>query len=155
MKKLTMAILLTSPMMANATNYGNPLQGSSAVSNSSSVQVQAQVQNNALDAHSTSNGGNSASNSGGNSISIHGDEAKRIPVATASGSFSNTTAECRYLQANSVQFLFFGGSNTSLVRDLTCTLGANLNAEQKLALCLESADYRKIRKQLGNECEVK
>lgn len=155
MKKLSMAIILTLPIYANATNYGNPLQGSSAVSNSSSVQVQAQVQNNALDAHNSVSGGNSASNSGGNSINVRGDEAKRIPVATASGSFSNTTAECRYLQANSVQFLFFGGSNTSLIRDLTCTLGANLNAEQKLALCLESADYRKIRKQLGNECEIK
>lgn len=154
MKKLTMAILLTLPMMANATGetHFNALQPNISTS---LVQGQAQVQNNAPSIHTNANGGNSASNSGGNTINVHGDEAKRIPVATASGSFSNTTAECRYLQANSVQFLFFGGSNTSMVRDLVCSLGANLNAEQKLALCLESADYRKIRKQLGNECEIK
>lgn len=149
---ILMALLATS---ANATNYGNPLQGSSAVSNSSAIATQGQMQNNAVNVHSTSNGGTSTSNSGGNSINVQGDDAKRIPVATASGSFSNTTAECRYLQANSVQFLVFGGSNTSMVRDIVCTLGTNLNAEQKLALCIESAEYRKIRKQLGNECEIK
>lgn len=154
MKQTILALALLAALNANATGetHFNALQPniSNAVISSPS-----QVQNNAPNVHSTSNGGTSTSNSGGNSINVHGDEAKRIPVATASGSFSNTTAECRYLQANSVQFLFFGGSNTTMLRDLTCVLGTNLNAEQKLALCLESADYRKIRVQLNQPCEIK
>lgn len=154
MKKLSMAIILTLPMMANATGetHFNALQPNI---NTSAIQSATQVQNNALDAHSTSNGGNSASNSGGNSINVQGDEAKRIPVATASGSFSNTTAECRYLQANSVQFLVFGGSNTSMVVDLPCLLGKELNKEQRLALCLDNKNYRKIRDYIGDSCEIK
>lgn len=36
MRKLALA-LLALPIYANATNYGNPLQGSSAVSNSSAI----------------------------------------------------------------------------------------------------------------------
>lgn len=83
------------------------------------------------------------------------EDNKRNPVASASGSFSNTTAECRYLQSNSLQLVVFGTANTSMLRDLVCTLAKPLSDEQKLALCLESSDYRKIRTHLNKPCEVK
>lgn len=79
-------------------------------------------------------------------------EQKRQPVATAAGASSNTTADCRYLQANSVQFIGFGTNNTTMVRDLVCTLGKPLNDEQRAALCIENATYRKIRAGEGDPC---
>jgi hypothetical protein len=80
-------------------------------------------------------------------------EQKRNPVSTAASSVSNTTADCRYLQSNSTQLFGFGGSNTSMLRDLVCVLGKPLNDEQKIALCIESPEYRKVREQAGNPCK--
>ena len=80
---------------------------------------------------------------------------ERAPVSSAIAGSSNTTADCRYLQQNSLQLVVFGGTNTTMLRDLVCTLGKPLTDEQKLALCIESADYRKIRAHVGDECKVK
>lgn len=105
-----MALLATS---ANATNYGNPLQGSSAVSNS--LAIQGQVQNNAPNVHSTSNGGTSTSNSGGNSINVQGDDAKRIPVSTAIAPSVSSFVKCPIATQESKAFsmLIFSASGTT------------------------------------------
>jgi len=125
---------------AEATERGNPM-------NNATNQQQSQAQNAIA-------GANASGGLGGAGGYVYND-SERNPVATASGSFSNTTAECRYLQANSFQFVVFGTQNTSMLRDLVCTLSKPLTDEQKLALCLESSDYRKVRSHLNQPCEIK
>jgi len=135
-----------------STANGNR-QEQSAISDS--VSNSASTSRSASDsASNSSSNARTGASSSETQVSIENDAA-RIPVSTASGSFSNTTSPCRYLQANSVQFLFFGGSNTSMNLDLVCALEKPLNEEQKLALCLSNADYRKVRAQLGAPCEIK
>ena len=71
---------------------------------------------------------------------------KQTPVASPSAAASsNTTADCRYLDQWAMSVFFINGSKTKMLRDLVCTLGAELNSFQKLALCIESGDYRQLR----------
>jgi len=153
--KYILAIGLMFAVTANAGGYKPESNGANALSNSnsSSVSVSGAVSGSESTSTSVSNASTGSSNSN-TSVNIEND-SERVPVSTASGSFSNTTAECRYLQSNSVQLLVFGTSNTSMLLDLVCVLKNPLTEEQKLALCLSNSDYRKIRKHLNNECEVK
>ena len=80
-------------------------------------------------------------NSGDASVRVDNDVAAS---STVTGS-SNTTAECWRYDSTSGSFIFAGLTKTLMVRDLVCTLGKPLNNEQKIALCLENADYRKLR----------
>lgn len=68
------------------------------------------------------------------------------PAASSSpAASSNTTAECRYLEQWALSITLINGSSTKMLRDLVCTLGKELNPLQKLALCIESGDYRQLR----------
>ena len=90
----------------------------------------------------------SSTSSGGN-VNVDKDVAAS---STVTGS-SNTTAECRYYDSVSGSFIFAGLTRTTMLRDLVCTLGKPLNPEQKVALCLESADYRKLRSLMKDPCQ--
>lgn len=156
MKYTILTLALLAAFNANATGNecrGNCTGGSTTHLSQAQSMLQGQTQYNALQVQGATNGAISNTSAGGNS-SVNVDNDK-LPVSSAMSASSNTSAECRYLQANSVQAFFVGATNTTMLRDLVCTLAKPLNDEQKLALCIESADYRKIRKQIGSECELK
>ena len=84
---------------------------------------------------------NSNATSGSASVHVDNDVAAS---STVTGS-SNTTANCWRYDSTSGSFIFAGLTKTLMIRDLVCTLDKPLNDEQKLALCLENSDYRKLR----------
>ncbi len=68
------------------------------------------------------------------------------PAASSSpAASSNTTADCRYLEQWALSVVILNGSSTKMLRDLVCTLEKPLNPLQKLALCIDSGDYRNLR----------
>lgn len=81
---------------------------------------------------------------GGNYSNIKFDQEKPAAAASPAAS-SNTTAQCRYLEQYAVGIVIATASGTKMLRDLVCTLGEELNPLQKLALCIESGDYREMR----------
>ena len=86
---------------------------------------------------------------------VYNEDDKQKPAAASAGTpaTTNTTTACRYLDAFSIQLVFAGGTKTTSVRDLVCTLGLELNVAQKIALCIESADYRRVRTAMGEPCK--
>lgn len=116
-----------------ANSYGNPLQPSS-----SAIAIS--------DSKSSASVGSVSGGDGGNGgySKIHYSQEK--PAASSSpAASSNTTAECRYLEQWALSITLINGSSTKMLRDLVCTLGKELNPLQKLALCIESGDYRELR----------
>lgn len=89
----------------------------------------------------SSSGANSQSSAGSASVNVNNDVAAS---STVTGS-SNTTANCWRYDSTSGSIIIAGLTKTLMVRDLVCTLDKPLNTEQKIALCLENSDYRKLR----------
>lgn len=112
MKQTLLAISLLAALNANATNYGNPLQGSSSSANSSAIAIQGQSQNNAVNVQGASNG--AISNGNGDVTLQNNYDSERIPVSSAIAPSLTQNVICPIVTPNShaVQFLFFGGSTT-------------------------------------------
>lgn len=147
MKKLALAILMTLPIYANATNYGNPLQGSSAISNSSAIQGQAQTQNNAVNVQGATNGAISNTSSGGNS-SVNVDNDTRMPASSAIAPSVGTSNNCLIATPSSaaVNILFGGVSKTTGFHYSGLCLAYRMNdmALVEKLMCLEDKNYAKL-----------
>jgi hypothetical protein len=96
--KALIAVLMATSITANATNYGNPLQGSSAVS--SAVQTQTQE---------------SAASAQGGSSSVNYDNDTRMPASSAIAPSVSSFVKCPIATQESKAFsvLIFSASGTT------------------------------------------
>jgi hypothetical protein len=139
MKATLLLILMLMTNVVLASDKHNPLQPNLSAA-----------------ATATAKASSDATAQGGGYVNI--DEEK--PAASSSpAASSNTTAECRYLDQWAAGIVLATFSKTKMLRDLVCTLGKPLNTEQKLALCIESGDYRELRYYISTKtaqpaCEV-
>lgn len=155
MKHTILTIALLTALNANATNYGNPLQGSSASANSAAIAIQGQSQNNAVNVQGASNG--AISNGNGDVTLQNNYDSERIPVSSAIAPSLTQNVICPIITPNShaVQFLFFGGSTTGTQSlNLVC-LAYHLNDIELVntIACNQSSEYKKAMVQLGRTCK--
>ncbi len=145
MQYTILTLSLLTAFSAHATNYGNPLQGASASSNSAAIAVQEQALQNQVNVQGASNG--AMSNSNGDITLQNNYDSARIPVSSAIAPSLMQNVICPIISPNShaVQFLLFGGSTTgSQSLNAECVayhLGQKEILEQMT--CAKSEAYRK------------
>lgn len=142
MKKLSMAIILTLPIYANATNY---LQPSGSVSNSSAIQSQAQVQNNALQVQGATNG--AISNDSGDVVSTIHYSNKRNPVNSAIAPAIDVNVICPVITVggHAVQLIVAGISTTGKANVNSICMAYHLGQFDVVQnmLCNIDSEYKK------------
>lgn len=107
-------------------------------------------------ATSTSEGGEGGASSSANDLTIEGDEAARIPVATALVGSTNTTAPCRYSAGGAGQAPVIGLSIVFAKKDKDCErlivaqdlYGRGQKTAGDKVYCLIST----VREALGDDC---
>ncbi len=143
MKHTILTLALFTALNANAT--GNPLQGSSAISNASAIATQAQAQINAPITHNSANGGTSDANS--DSISSIHYSNKRNPVSSAIAPAVDVNIICPVITVggHAVQFIGFGGSTTGKANVNAICMAYHLgqvDVVEKM-LCNTDVEYKK------------
>lgn len=140
MKKLSLAVLLTLPLMANATGL---IGGASA--NAGAV---------ALSGSSANAGAISNANNSQGGLSVDIENRRQFPNGTAIGAASsNTTAPFRYLDSHSTSVLFFARSKTTMKFDIVTFVMSEPNEEAKAAACFAEEEYKEFRKYINKPCQ--
>ena len=148
MKKLALILAIT-PLFAHSGEQGGYNQHHQPAFSSVTQELNVnQYQHSSASANASASTSSASSANGGN-VNVDNDVAAS---STVTGS-SNTTAKCWRYDSTSGSFIFAGLTKTLMIRDLVCTLGEPLNPEQKIALCLENSDYRKLRNIMKAPCE--
>lgn len=154
MRKLTIILAILPIFAHSGEQNGFYIHRELAYSRGSQALTANQYQHTSAEANASSkavsaSSANSTNSVKGGDVNVDSDVAAS---STVTGS-SNTTAQCRYYDSVSGSILIGGFTKTTMLRDLVCTLGEPLNPEQKIALCLESSDYRKVRNLLKEPCQ--
>lgn len=149
MKQTILVLALLTAFNANATNYGNPLQGSVSHSNSESIAIQHQYQNSSSSAQGGSVGAISNSSSGGNS-SVSVDNDTKMPASSAISPSVGTSNDCLIATPSSKAFsvLIFSASGTTGVtyNDLCFAYKMKQYDIAEQLMCAKSQDYAKANK---------
>lgn len=99
---------------------------------------------------------NTSTNVGGSTSSINVEDRLQLPPAPSlSASSSNSTGKYRILKQRQVSFLLGGFTNVDMELDVVSLVEAlqkEPNPRVELAACIESENFRKLRKAEGNAC---
>lgn len=159
MKYTILALALLAAFNASATGNecrGNCTGGSTTHFNQAQSMLQGQTHYNAVQTHSTSNGGISTSNSGGNSINVQGDDVTFPKIANSAIAPSVTSnVICPIVspssKAGSVWFASASGTTGTTLNAICVAFHLNQPAVVEAMTCNADSAYRKA----NPNCAVK
>lgn len=155
MKTLALVVALLFSLVVHAGGKYEPAGGS--ISNASSTAGAIALSGSLSSSSVVSNQNNTATNTvGDTSSSINVEDRLQLPPAPSlSASSSNSTGKYRILKQRQVSFLLGGFTNVDMELDVVSLVEAlqkEPNPRVELAACIESENFRKLRKAEGNAC---
>lgn len=142
-----LAIMLATLLVPTSASAGNPMQPTGGITYpalSADITNEAS-NNNTVDASAASNGG-----------SVKIENKRALPNAPGMGaSSSNTTSLHRKLNQKTYSILLGGYTSVTMDLDIVSFVQSKPSAREELAACIDSEEFRTLRKSENNPCVLK